>query len=216
MSAIAQTPNGDLDGVPRRDFLGLIALASAAIGAGAVAWPFLDSMNPARDTMAAGEPLDVDISRIEPGQQIVVMWRGAPIFIMRRSPQALETLRDPALTGRLKDPQSAVAQQPAYATNWHRSMTLEYAVLVGICTHLGCLPTLYSKPDATEPVSNWPGGYFCHCHGSRYDLAGRVHTGVPAPYNLPVPPHSFVNDKMIRIGENPAGVSFELNSVVQI
>ena len=121
-----------------------------------------------------------------------------------------------ALAARLKDPDSAVPQQPAYATNWHRSMTLEYAVLVGICTHLGCLPTLYAKPDATEPVSNWPGGYFCHCHGSRYDLAGRVHTGVPAPYNLPVPPHNFINETMIRIGENPAGASFELNSVVQI
>jgi ubiquinol-cytochrome c reductase iron-sulfur subunit len=214
MSAIVQTPNPDA--MPRRDLLGLVALASAAVGAGAVAWPFVDSMNPARDTLAAGAPLDIDASRIEPGQQIVAMWRGAPVFILRRSPQALETLRDPALAARLKDPDSAVPQQPAYATNWHRSMTLEYAVLVGICTHLGCLPTLYAKPDATEPVSNWPGGYFCHCHGSRYDLAGRVHNGVPAPYNLPVPPHNFINGTMIRIGENPPGASFELSGVVQI
>ena len=219
MSVILTAPGrfgANPDGVPRRDLLGLVTLAGAAIAAGAVAWPFIDSMNPARDTLAAGEALDVDTGRIEPGQQIVVMWRGAPIFIMRRGAQAIEALRDPALTARLKDPDSSVLQQPPYAANWHRSVAPEYLVLVGICTHLGCLPTLYAKPDAAEPVANWPGGYFCHCHGSRYDLAGRVHTGVPAPYNLPVPPHRFVSATMLRIGENPEGSVFELNSVVQI
>jgi ubiquinol-cytochrome c reductase iron-sulfur subunit len=208
--------NGDLGSVPRRDFLGLLTIASAAIGVGAVAWPFIDSMNPAKDTLAAGDPVDVDTSRITPGQQIVVMWRGNPIFIMRRSPEALATLQSPDLIARLKDPNSTVMQQPSYAVNWHRSVNQEYAVLVGICTHLGCLPSLYSKPNPTEPVTNWPGGYFCHCHGSKYDLAGRVHNAVPAPYNLPVPPYIFVAETKLRIGENPAGNSFELNNVVQI
>ncbi len=214
MSATAPHPNPDA--VPRRDFLGLITLAGAAIGAGAVAWPFIDSMNPAKDTLAAGNPIDVDTSRIEAGQQIVVLWRGSPMFVMRRSPQAIAALQDPAMIGRLKDPESTAMQQPAYAKNWHRSSNVEYAVLVGICTHLGCLPTLYSKPSETEPVANWPGGYFCHCHGSKYDLAGRVHTNVPAPYNLPVPPYTFIAATTLRIGENPPGELFDLNSVVQI
>jgi ubiquinol-cytochrome c reductase iron-sulfur subunit len=216
IATIAAHPNGGPDAVPRRNFLNLVTLATAAIGVGAVAWPFIDSMNPAKDTLAAGNPIDIDTSRIEPGQQIVVLWRGAPMFVMRRSPQAIAALQDPAMIARLKDPDSTVMQQPSYAKNWHRSTNPEYAVLVGICTHLGCLPTLYSKPSETEPVVNWPGGYFCHCHGSKYDLAGRVHTNVPAPYNLPVPPYTFVKETMLRIGENPPGETFDLNSVVQI
>jgi ubiquinol-cytochrome c reductase iron-sulfur subunit len=218
MSAItsASHPNKDPGGVPRRDLLGLVTIASAAVGVGAVAWPFVASLNPAKDTLAAGDPIDVDTSGILPGQQIVVLWRGNPILIMRRGPEALANLQDPAMIARLKDPESTVTQQPSYAANWHRSVNAEYAVLVGVCTHLGCLPTLYSKPNDTTPVTNWPGGYFCHCHGSKYDLAGRVYNAVPAPYNLPVPPYTFVAEKKLRVGENPVGVSFELNSVVQI
>ncbi|MFL5288503.1 MAG: ubiquinol-cytochrome c reductase iron-sulfur subunit [Rhodopila sp.] len=202
--------------VDRRDLLSLVTMAGAAVGVGAVAWPFIDSMNPAKDTLAAGGPTDVDISKIEAGQQVIVMWRGNPIFIVRRSPDVLARLQDPAQTNRLKDAQSTVLQQPAYAVNWHRSIKEEFVVLVGICTHLGCVPSLYAKPNATEPMQNWPGGYFCHCHGSKYDLAGRVYNAVPAPYNLPVPPYTFVSDTTVRIGQNPPGVDFELNSVVQI
>jgi len=208
--------HGAPDGTPRRDFLTLVALAGAAVGTGAFAWPFIDSMQPAADTLAAGEPIDVDISKVEPGQQIVVVWRGKPILVVRRTPDALKTLQEPSLVANLSDPDSKVPQQPDYAENWHRSVVPEYAVMVGICTHLGCIPTFFPNPSSTDPVPNWPGGYLCPCHGSKYDLAGRVYSGVPAPYNLPVPPYVSVNAKTLRIGENPAGSDFDLNSIVQI
>lgn len=200
----------------RRDLLSLITTAGAVIGAGAIAWPLIDSMNPSADVIAAGAPIDIDLSKLGEGQQIVVLWRGAPMLVVNRTPDALKTLQESSLLSHLSDPDSKVHQQPPYAENWHRSVKPEYAVLVGICTHLGCLPGYMPNPDPSTPVPNWPGGYFCPCHGSKYDLAGRVYSGVPAPYNLPVPPYTFVNDKTVRIGENPAGVSFELSSVVQM
>jgi ubiquinol-cytochrome c reductase iron-sulfur subunit len=200
----------------RRDLLSLVATAGAAIGVGAIAWPLVDSMNPSADVIAAGAPIDIDISKLAVGQQIVVLWRGAPMLIVNRTPEALKTLQEPSMVSRLADPDSAVNQQPAYAENWHRSVKPEVAVLVGICTHLGCLPGYMPNPDATTPTPDWPGGYFCPCHGSKYDLAGRVYKGVPAPYNLPVPPYNFVNDTTLRIGENPKGAVFELTSVVQM
>jgi ubiquinol-cytochrome c reductase iron-sulfur subunit len=204
------------DSATRRDFLTLLALAGAAVGVGAVAWPFIDSMEPAADTLAAGEPLDVDVSKIAPGQQIVVVWRGKPILVVRRTPEALKTLQSPALLRILSDPDSKTLQQPTYAENWHRSINPEFAVLVGICTHLGCVPNFYPNASATDPQPNWPGGYLCPCHGSKYDLAGRVYSGVPAPYNLPVPPYNMVNAKTVRIGDNPPGNDFDLNTIVQI
>ena len=200
----------------RRDLISLITLSGAVIGAGAIAWPLIDSMNPSADVIAAGAPIDIDISKLGVGQQIVVLWRGAPMLIVNRTPEALKTLQDPSLVSRLSDPDSKVLQQPPYADNWHRSVKPEFAVLVGICTHLGCLPGYMPNPDPTSPAANWPGGYFCPCHGSKYDLAGRVYSGVPAPYNLPVPPYRFVDDKTLRIGENPSGDTFELSSVVQM
>jgi len=200
----------------RRDLLSLITLSGAVIGAGAIAWPLIDSMNPSADVIAAGAPIDIDISKLGLGQQIVVLWRGAPMLIVNRTPEALKTLQDPTLVSKLSDPNSKVLQQPPYAENWHRSVKPEFAVLVGICTHLGCLPGYMPNPDPTTPAPGWPGGYFCPCHGSKYDLAGRVYSGVPAPYNLPVPPYHFVNDKTLRIGENPTGGTFELSSIVQM
>jgi ubiquinol-cytochrome c reductase iron-sulfur subunit len=200
----------------RRDLVSLIATAGALIGAGAIVWPLVDSMNPAADVLAAGGPIDIDLSHLELGQQIVVLWRGAPMLVVNRTPEALKTLQSSEMIQKLSDPKSSVHQQPPYAENWHRSIKPEYAVLVGICTHLGCLPGYLPKPDPTTPAPNWLGGYFCPCHGSKYDLAGRVYTGVPAPYNLPVPPYHFVNDKTLRVGENPTGGSFELSSVVQM
>jgi ubiquinol-cytochrome c reductase iron-sulfur subunit len=200
----------------RRDFLSLVATAGAVIGAGAIAWPLIDTMNPSADVIAAGAPTDIDISKLGLGQQIVVLWRGAPMLIVNRTPEALKTLREPSLLSHLSDPDSTVHQQPPYAENWHRSVKPEFAVLVGICTHLGCLPSYMPAPDPATPAPNWPGGYFCPCHGSKYDLAGRVYSGVPAPYNLPVPPYRFINDKTLRIGENPPGATFELASVVQM
>ena len=200
----------------RRDLLSLVTGAGAIIGAAAIAWPLLDSMNPSADVIAAGAPIEIDLSKIAAGQQIVVLWRGAPMLIVNRTPEALKTLQEPDLVASLSDPNSGVRQQPDYAENWHRSVKPEYAVLVGICTHLGCLPSFIPNPDPTTPVPNWPGGYFCPCHGSKYDLAGRVYKGVPAPYNLPVPPYRFIDDKTLRIGENPPGTSYELSSVVQM
>jgi len=200
----------------RRDFLTLLAGAGAAIGGAAMLWPLADSLNPSADSLAAGAPMDIDLAPIAPGQQIVLRWRGDPILIVNRTPAAMATLQAPDVIARLSDPDSTVHQQPDYARNWHRSVKPEYAVMVGICTHLGCLPSFLPEPNPVDPAPNWPGGYFCHCHGSKYDLAGRVYTGVPAPYNLPVPPYRFVNDKTLRIGENPPGTDFELGSVEQL
>lgn len=218
MSAAAEPAHAtpETDGTNRRDFLALLAVAGAGVGTLAIAWPFIDSMQPAADTLAAGEPIDVDVSKVAPGQQIVVMWRGKPIFIVHRTPEALKTLQEASLRARLADPDSHVNQQPAYALNWHRSVAPDYAVMVGICTHLGCVPGFFPNVSATDPAPNWPGGYLCPCHGSKYDLAGRVYSGVPAPYNLPVPPYRLVNAKTVRIGENPAGSEFDLNAIVQI
>jgi len=212
----APAPHPGADGATRRDFLTMLALASAAVGAAAAAWPFIDSMEPAADTLAAGEPIEVDLSKVAPGQQIVVVWRGKPIFIVHRTPEALKILQEPKLISRLSDPNSHVAQQPDYAENWHRSADPTYAVMVGICTHLGCVPSFFPNVSPTDPAPDWLGGYLCPCHGSKYDLAGRVFTGVPAPYNLPIPPYRMISATTARIGENPPGQTFDLNSVVQI
>lgn len=204
----------DTDGT-RRDFLVLLAGALSVVGAAATIWPFLDSMNPATDVIAAGAPIDFDLSPLKPGQQVLVMWQSKPIFVVRRTPADLDKLRKPHDIGLLRDPNSNVNQQPPYARNWHRSIVPEYAVLVGICTHLGCIPHFEPKPGGFLGPS-WPGGYFCPCHGSKYDFAGRVWAGVPAPYNLPVPPYRFVDKTTVRIGENPKGAHWEFGSIVQI
>jgi ubiquinol-cytochrome c reductase iron-sulfur subunit len=200
----------------RRDFLYIATAAFGTVGAAAAAWPLIDQMNPDASTLAAGGPVDVDLSRVGPGQQIVVRWRDRPVFIINRPQAVLERLRDPRLLGQLADPESQELQQPPYAKNWHRSVKPEYAVLVGICTHLGCIPLFYPQPSDNQPTANWLGGYFCPCHGSKYDLAGRVFNGVPAPYNLPVPPYRFVSDATLRVGENPPNVSFDFSSIRQI
>jgi ubiquinol-cytochrome c reductase iron-sulfur subunit len=200
----------------RRDFLYIATASVAAVGAGATLVPLVSQMNPDAATLAAGGPVELDLSKVAPGQQVQVRWRSRPIFVLNRTPAALKALQSPALTERLADPQSQAHQQPPYAQNWHRSVKPEFGVLVGICTHLGCIPLFYPQPDPASPATNWPGGYFCPCHGSKYDLAGRVFAGVPAPYNLPVPPYHFVSDSKIRIGENPKGVNFDFASINQI
>ena len=203
-------------GETRRDFLNLVTGAFTAIGVAAISWTLIDSMNPSADVIAAGAPINIDVSKLEPGQQIIVRWRGDPILLVNRTAEMVKTLQEKSTIDRISDPNSNVEQQPPYTKNWHRSVKPELAVLVGICTHLGCLPTYLPKPNPTDPVPNWPGGYLCPCHGSKYDLAGRVYRNVPAPYNLPVPPYTFPDDKTVRIGDNPPGVSWELASVVQI
>jgi ubiquinol-cytochrome c reductase iron-sulfur subunit len=222
---MASTTTADVAGQPvqhersgetRRDFLNLVTGAFTGLGVAAIAWTLIDSMNPSADVIAAGAPIDIDVSKVEPGQQIVVRWRGDPILLVNRTPEMVKTLQAKPTLDRLSDPNSEVMQQPPYAKNWHRSVKPELAVLVGICTHLGCLPQYLPKPNPTDPVPNWPGGYLCPCHGSKYDLAGRVYRNVPAPYNLPVPPYTFPDAKTVRIGDNPPGVSFELAEVTQI
>jgi ubiquinol-cytochrome c reductase iron-sulfur subunit len=200
----------------RRDFLYIASATVAAVGAAATLVPLIDQMNPDASTLAAGGPVDVDVSKIAEGSQIVVRWRERPIWIYHRSKQTLDMLQNEKDTSRLSDPNSEQMQQPPYAQNWHRSLKPEFGVLVGICTHLGCIPLFYPNPSQTTPVADWIGGYFCPCHGSKYDAAGRVYSGVPAPYNLPVPPYQFVNDTTLRIGENPANSAWNFDSIKQL
>ncbi|GBR04063.1 ubiquinol-cytochrome c reductase iron-sulfur subunit [Acetobacter oeni] len=195
---------------PRRDMLSLVTGATVATGICAMAWPFLDSLVPPENA-AAHAPVDVDLSTLAPGQQIVVVWQANPLFITRRTPESLDLLKSPALRAKLRDPDSKVLQQPDYAANWHRSLVPEYGFLVGVCTHLGCVPT-YGAGNASAGQR----GYACPCHGSKFDIAGRVFAGVPAPYNLPVPPHRMLSPTRVRIGESPAGQSFDFSSIVQI
>ena len=215
MTDITQHGHAGGADMPRRDFLLLVAGALGAVGAAATIWPFINSMNPSEDVIAAGVPVDIDVSHIEPGQQLLATWRGRPIFIVRRTPAALKILQEQQDLSLLSDPNSGVMQQPPYAQNWHRSVKPEFLVLVGICTHLGCIPKF--EPDVGGAMgAGWPGGYFCPCHGSKYDLSGRVFSGVPAPYNLPVPPHHFVNDQTVRVGENPPDIAWDFSSIAQI
>jgi ubiquinol-cytochrome c reductase iron-sulfur subunit len=200
----------------RRDFLYITTATVAAVGTAATIWPMIDQMNPDARTLAAGGPVEIDISALQPGQQIVASWQSHPVFVQKRTPEGIAKLNDPTLLARLSDPDSETLQQPDYIRNATRSVKPGIGVYVGVCTHLGCIPNLFSAPNATTPAPDWPGGYFCPCHGSKYDLAGRVFKGVPAPYNLPAPPYHFTNDKVVRIGENPAGATFEFSSIVQL
>jgi len=201
----------------RRDFLYIATAMVGAVGAAATLVPLVDQMNPDASTLAAGGPVELDVSKIEEGGQVMIRWRQRPIFVFRRSKQTLDSMQSQQMTSLLSDPNSEVVQQPPYATNWHRSLKPEYGVLVGICTHLGCIPLFYPAPSATTPVANWPGGYFCPCHGSKYDPAGRVFSGVPAPYNLPVPPYRFVNDTTLRVGENDQSAqAWNFDSIKQL
>ena len=197
----------------RRDFLYVSTAGMAAVGAAATTWPLVDQMNPAAHIASAGT-LTVDLAHIAPGQQVILKWRGMPIFVVRRTQTILDELKSPQLLNRLRDPVSAEMQQPGYAQNWARAINPEYVVLVGVCTHLACIPAF--SPERGSLAADMPGGYLCHCHGSRYDMAGRVYKGVPAPYNLPVPPHHFADARTLVIGENPAGENFDIAEVMQL
>jgi ubiquinol-cytochrome c reductase iron-sulfur subunit len=157
----------------RRNFLYIATGTAAAVGVAATAWPFIDQMNPDAATVAASGPLDLDLKDVQPGQQIIALWSARPVFIVNRTQAALDALQTPNHVALLSDPNSTRLQQPPYAVNWHRSIKPEYLVVVGICTHLGCIPKFLPQPNPSEPARNWPGGYFCPCHGSKYDLAGR-------------------------------------------
>ena len=188
----------------RRDFLYIASATVAAVGAVSVLVPLIDQMNPDASTLAAGGPVDVDVSKIAEGSQIVVRWRERPIWIYHRSKQTLDMLQNTKDISRLSDPNSEQMQQPPYAQNWHRSAKPEFGVLVGICTHLGCLPKSRFKPADAQLGSQWPGGFLCPCHGSRFDLAGRVFDGSPASVNLVIPPYAFASTGALVIGRNRA------------
>jgi len=185
----------------RRRFLVNSTSVVAAVGAGFVAVPFLSSWMPSERAKNAGAPVEVDISKLEEGRLMIVEWQSKPVWIVKRSAKTLSDLV--TLEDNLRDPASEnVAQQPEYAQNANRSIKPEISVLVGICTHLGCSPTFRPDIAAADLGADWLGGFFCPCHSSKFDLAGRVYQGVPAPTNLVVPPHQYVSDNVILIGED--------------
>ena len=187
-------PSHDVD-PKRRRFLSAATSVVGGAGVIAVAWPFVSSMQPSARAEAAGAPVEVNLKKIEPGQLIRQEWRGKPVWIVRRTESMLASLDK--IEPKLSDPESKVAtQQPPYAQNQYRAIKPEYLVLIGICTHLGCSPSF--QPEATPP--GWLGGFFCPCHGSRFDLAGRVFKNVPAPINLEVPPYKYLSETRILIG----------------
>lgn len=190
-----------IDSKRRRLLTAMTGIVGAA-ATGATAMPLLLSMQPSARAQSMGAPVEADISKLEPGQLLTVSWRGKPVWILRRSEENLRDL--PSLDGQLLDPQSNnVAQQPEYARNPQRSIRPQVAVLIGICTHLGCSPSYRPDRAPQDLGSEWKGGFFCPCHGSRFDLAGRVYKGVPAPSNLVVPPHRYLADDRILVGEDP-------------
>ena len=184
----------------RRRVLTLAASAVGAVGAGFVAVPFIASMQPSARAKAAGAPVEADISKLEVGQMLRVKWRGKPVWIVRRSPEMLESLA--ALEQELRDPLSNDSEQPEYAKNPSRAIKPEYFLAVGICTHLGCSPTYRPEVAPADLGADWKGGFFCPCHGSRFDLAGRVYQGVPAPLNLAIPRHQYLSETLLLIGED--------------
>lgn len=186
----------------RRRFLTLATSGVGAIGVGAVVWPFLASLKPSERAKALGAPVIADISRVEPGQMVTYPWRGKPVWVVNRTAEMLEGL--PGVEGELRDPRSEVPQQPDYVDPENRAIKPEFLVMIGSCTHLGCSPTFRPDHPAPEIAPDWQGGFYCPCHGSKFDLAGRVYKGVPAPTNLVVPPHRYDNDTTIVIGEDPA------------
>lgn len=177
--------------------------AVGAVGVVGAAVPFVGSWNPSAKAKAAGAPVKYNISKIEPGAMVTVEWRGKPVFIVRRTQAALDSLKKVEEQGVLLDAGSDEPQQPEYAKNAERAINKEFAILLGVCTHLGCAPAF--RPDvgaADLGGDKWQGGFFCPCHGSKYDLAGRVYKAVPAPLNLEVPPHRYESDSIIVIGED--------------
>ena len=184
----------------KRQFLTSALSVVGAVGAGYLAVPFLSQMQPSAKAMAAGAPVEVDLSKMEPGQLIRVAWRGKPVWILNRTPEVLQTLG--TLDSKLADPMSNESLQPLYAKNELRAIKPEIFVAVGLCTHLGCSPTFRPEIAPSDLGSDWKGGFFCPCHGSWFDLAGRVFRGVPAPTNLEIPPYRYVNDNLIIVGED--------------
>jgi ubiquinol-cytochrome c reductase iron-sulfur subunit len=183
----------------RRNLVVATSVAGGAAGVG-VAAPFVASMWPSERARAAGAPIEVDLSRIAPGELAVFEWRGKPVWVLRRTPEMIESLKSDQ--ARLSDPNSKASDQPKYAENEYRSARPDLLVLVGVCTHLGCSPQEKPASAKAEMGADWPGGFYCPCHGSKFDFAGRVFSGSPAPTNLVVPPYTVVSDNKVVIGED--------------
>ena len=189
----------------RRNFLTATTSVVGAVGTGFVAVPFLSALQPSQRAQAAGAPVEVDISKLETGQLIRVKWRGKPVWILKRSAKTLEAIT--SLENRLRDATSEESRQPESSHNEYRSIKPEVFVAIGICTHLGCSPTFRPEIAPKDLGVNWKGGFFCPCHGSFFDLAGRVYKGVPAPTNLEIPPYRYLNDDLILVGEDEGEVA---------
>lgn len=187
----------------RRKFLTRATIATGALGTVFAAVPFIESWKPSERARAQGAPVELDLAKLEPGQMTTPVWRRSPIYVVRRTPDMVARIA--GHDGELKDPGSQYSEQPSYAHNALRSRTPEFLVLIGTCTHLGCLPKQRFAQGELYP--SWPGGFFCPCHGSRFDLAGRVFDGSPASVNLKVPPYSFPNPRTLRIGEDEKGAT---------
>lgn len=184
--------------VGKRRFLTTATSAVGGVGAAFVAVPFIKSWQPSARAQAAGAPVEVNVGEIAPGARVTVVWRGKPVWVIRRTDEMLASLDQ--VTGQLRDPDSSKPQQPEYCQNPARAIKPEFLVMIGLCTHLGCLPDY--RPDNAQGDMSHP-GFFCACHGSKYDISGRVYTGVPAPLNMPVPPYRYASDDVVVIGENP-------------
>ena len=184
----------------RRQFLTNALTVVGAVGTGFVAVPFLSQMQPSVKAKATGAPVQVNLSKLEPGQLIRVEWRGKPVWILNRTKAVLSTLAP--LESELSDPNSTESIQPPAAKNTTRSLKPEVFVAIGLCTHLGCSPTYRPEIAPTDLGKDWQGGFFCPCHGSKFDIAGRVYSSMPAPTNLEIPPYRYIDDNTIVIGEN--------------
>jgi ubiquinol-cytochrome c reductase iron-sulfur subunit len=187
----------------RRQLLTAATTLTGAVGAAFAAVPFLASWKPSARAKALGAPVEIDISKLEPGAMLKIEWRGKPVLVVRRTPDMIGRIG--TIDDQLADPESDSSRQPEYAKNPARAIKPEYLVLLGVCTHLGCLPQNRSAGPHPDVGLNadWPGGFFCPCHGSKFDLSGRVFSGVPAPTNLEIPPYRFVDDNHIMIGLDP-------------
>ena len=182
----------------RRHFLMAATALTGGVGIAATAVPFVASFRPSARAQALGAPVEVDVSKMEPGALISVEWRGRAIMILRRTDVMLDKLAE--VQGELADPASEASLQPVYATNDHRSIRPEFLIVEGVCTHLGCAPTPRFDVAPADLGADWPGGFYCPCHGSKFDLAGRVYRGVPAPTNLSIPPHRYLTEGILLIG----------------
>ena len=190
----------------KRRFLTTATTVVGAAGVAATSIPFISSMLPSEKAQAAGAPIEVDISKLEAGQRITAEWRGRPIWIVKHTEQTIKQLK--ANTDKLRDPNSEVTeQQPECCQNPLRSIREDIVVLIGICTHLGCSPVYRPELAPEDLGADWQGGFFCPCHGSKFDLAGRVYQGVPAPTNLQVPPYYYINENKILVGEESKGIA---------